>query len=161
MYLLRRGDMISLADARLEVVVEGHRRNYRVTVELPGAAPLEEESKPSPRTAATEPALVLAAHERRLLAAICGPLLVGRGAREPASYEEAARRLGVSHTLRNKLDELRGRLMEQGVPGVEGPQAKDRLAHYAVASGSITLADVQALGPSRAGSDGGATGPDH
>jgi len=76
--------MISLADARIEVVLEGHRRNYRVTVELPGAAPLEEESKPSPRTAATEPALVLAAHERRLLAAICGPLLVGRGSRPGA-----------------------------------------------------------------------------
>jgi len=145
-HVLRWGDMISLADLRLEIVLEGRVRNYKLVVELPGAPPVDDRRRPSPGTAATNAALALSARERRLLAAICEPLLARSGARQPASYDEAAGRLGIAaHTVRNQIDDLRARLLTEGVPGMVGPQAKDSLARYAVWSGSIRMADVRAL----------------
>jgi hypothetical protein len=148
----RRGDMISLGDLWLEVVLDGQIRRYTVVVEVPASDRAGERADDQPTASpSTQASLPLTPRERHLLTAVCEPLLVSGGSRRPASYREAASRLGLSdHTVRNQLDAMRSRLGDLGIPGMLGPDAKDELARYAVRSGSITPADLDHLdSPSR------------
>ena len=145
--LEHRGDMVSLAESRVDLVVEGQVLTYRVTVELPAGATPRDPDEPATISPATMGALPLKPRERRLLAALCEPLLTGSGRQaRPASYREIAARLHLSdHTVRNQLDALRDELLRRGIPGMIGPDAKDNLARYAVRSGSVTPSDLTAL----------------
>lgn len=146
-YVLDRGDMVSLAESRVDLVVEGQVKTYRITVELPVGTARRDEDEPVTVSPATQGALPLKPRERRLLAALCEPLLKGSGRQaRPASYREVAARLRLSdHTVRNQLDALRDELLRRGIPGMIGPDAKDNLARYAVRSGSVTPSDLTAL----------------
>lgn len=146
-YVLDRGDMVSLAESRVDVVVEGQVMSYRITVELPTGATRCDRDEPATVSPATQGAIPLKPRERRLLAALCEPLLTGSGPQaRPASYREIAARLGLSdHTVRNQLDALRDELLRRGIPGMIGPDAKDNLARYAVRSGSVTPSDLTEL----------------
>lgn len=146
-----RGETVSFGDQKLDVVIEGHVLTYHVGVEVMLATPVEEEDPPT-LSPATESRLPLLARERRLVAALCEPLLTGVAPRS-ASYNQVAERLGRSHhTVRNQLDLLRARLAVLGVPGMTGQEAKETLARCAVRSRSVTLADLEALGiPSQKG----------
>ena len=143
----RRGDIVSVAAENVDVVLEGHVLTYRLAVEVIGRAPVPGDEDPETASPATRAALPLTQRERRLLVAVCFPLLTPSGLRSrPASYREAAVRLGLSeHTVRNHLDELRNRLADMGIPGLVGPEGKDTLARYAVRSGSVTVADIDGL----------------
>lgn len=143
----RRGDIVSVAAESLDVVIEGQVLTYRLVVELTGEAPIPGYEEPETVSPVTRAALPLTARERQLLTAVCEPLLVPSAHRaRPASYREAAARLGLSeHTVRNQLDELRNRLAQMGIPGLFGPEAKDALARYAVRSCSITVAHIDGL----------------
>jgi len=145
--LEHRGDMISVTEPHLEVVLEGQVMTYRIFVEPSAVAPSDSPEEPATVSPETQGTLPLRSRERRLLAALCEPLLTasGREAR-PASYREIGARLGLSdHTVRNQLDALREQLFRRGIPGMIGPEAKDNLARYAVRSGSITPRDMEVL----------------
>src|SRR5262245_19294049 len=143
-----RGDMLALAEPHFEVVVRGRVLAYRISIDLPHAnrSAVVDDAAPStsPPTVVT---LQLSDRERRYLAAVCEPLLGGVGTNaRPASYAEAAARLGLARsTLRNCLDDLRRRLLDAGVPGMDSPDAKDLLARYAVRTHSITDGDLTLL----------------
>jgi len=146
--LERRGDIVSLASDAWELVLEGQIRSYRVDVRLegtrPGGASSEDPITVSP---ATRGSLVLTARERRILTALCEPLLTtsGRQAR-PATYKQIAKRLSLAeHSVRNALDALRERLATIGIPGMVGANAKDALARYSVRSGTITSDDLATI----------------
>jgi hypothetical protein len=151
-----RGDMLSLAEPRLEVVLKGRVLTHRISVELEPARLVDgvEDDAPgtSPPTVVT---LQLSDRERRHLAAVCEPLLTRTGADvRPATYAEAAARLGLArNTVRNSLDGLRRRLFDAGVPGMDSPDAKDTLARYAVRSHTIAWVDLELL--ERRSTDGG------
>ena len=145
--LERRGDTVSLSGSEVEVVLEGQIMAYRLTVQLPSGLNDGESDGPATVAPATRSTLPLTSRERKLLTALCEPLLTpsGRESR-PASYREVADRLGLSdHTVRNALDALRERLISIGIPGMVGSDAKDNLAYYAVRSGSVTPADLALL----------------
>ena len=141
-----RGETVSFGDQKLDIVIEGRVLTYHVGVEVMQAAPAEEEEGPPTLSPATESRLPLLARERRLVAALCEPLLTGVAARS-ASYNQVAERLGRSrHTVRNQLDLLRSHLAALGFTGMAGQDAKETLARCAVRSRSVTLADLEALG---------------
>jgi hypothetical protein len=145
--LERRGDMVSFAEPVVDVALEGQIKLYRIRIELPFAAGVTADAGPATVAPATRSRLPLTDRERRLLVALCEPLLRGAArAARPASYKEVAERVGLSdHTVRNALDALRERLIAIGIPGMVGPDAKDNLARYAVRSGSVTPADLKVL----------------
>jgi len=144
----RRGDALTLPDPRLDVVVEGQVFEHRLTVEraVPEAGPLLDEPGSEPSTIGVIP---LSAGEKRLVTSICWSLIVPlKGERpRPASYREAAERLGISaHNVRNRIDDLRNRLLRDfPIPGIVGPDAKDNLALYAVRTGTVTKDDLAEL----------------
>jgi hypothetical protein len=138
---------VSLADPATTVVLEGQIRTYQITVRIPHPAPQDKADEPPTLAPATQAALSVNPRERRLLAALCEPLLKSAGPNaRPATYREIASRLALSeHTVRNALDALREQLLIIGIPGMTGPEAKDNLARYAVRSGSITSRDLDLL----------------
>jgi hypothetical protein len=146
----RRGDAMTLADTSMDIVIEGQVLEHRLTIEQAEGETESENDEPG-----TEPTTVgvipLSAGEKRLMTAVCWSLIVPpRGERpRPASYREAAERLGISpHNVRNRVDELRNRLLRDfPVPGIIGPEAKDNLALYAVRTGTITKDDLIGLEP--------------
>jgi len=139
-----RDDMLALAEPHIEVLVRGRVRSYRIGINLQrvnsSTVVDDDATSTSPPTVIT---LQLSERERRYLAAVCEPMLSGIGTdARPASYAEAAARLGLARsTVRNSLDELRRRLLDAGVPGMDSPNAKDLLARYAVRTRTITDAD--------------------
>jgi hypothetical protein len=158
MILEARGDMFALAEPHFDVVVRGRVLTYRISIDLQDAnsSTVVDDDAPStsPPTVVT---LQLSDRERRYLAAVCEPLLsrIGTNPR-PASYAEAAARLGLARsTVRNNLDELRRRLLDAGVPGMDSPDAKDVLARYAVRTHTITDADLKLLDQCPADGDEG------
>lgn len=145
--LERRGDIVSVADASITIVFEGQITSYLLDVRLPGHPAVDDSLEPATLAPATRSALELTPRERRLLAALCEPLLDSKDLRaRPASYREVADRLELSvHTVRNALDALRERLIAVGIPGMVGSTAKDNLARYAVRSGSVTPEDIETI----------------
>lgn len=99
--------------------------------------------------------LNLSPAQRRVLAALCEPLLTGRGADAvPATYARIGDRLGLSPPyVRNVVKGIREGMAGHGVPGLtadDGQPAPDfrwALARSAVRHGWVTAADVGALGP--------------
>jgi hypothetical protein len=61
---------------------------------------------------------------------------------EPRTYEEAARRLGLpASTVRKRIENVRGRLIESGVGGLEAADARRNLAEWMLANRIVTAAD--------------------
>lgn len=64
----------------------------------------------------------------------------------PVSYKEAGDRLGLpATTVRRRIEHLRQRLTEQGVSGLDGEDARTRLAEYALLHGLISKQDLVRL----------------
>ena len=74
---------------------------------------------------------------------------VGRWARpvpEPRTYEEAAQRLGLpATTVRKRIEGIRHVLVEAGVPGLEGGDARRNLSEWLLSNRLITADDLVAL----------------
>jgi hypothetical protein len=64
----------------------------------------------------------------------------------PRSYDAAGRRLGLpGSTVRKRVEYLRTRLADAGVPHVAGPDTLPGLAEYALSRGLISRADLRLL----------------
>lgn len=140
------GEIASLPDDTVTIQFRGRIRTHDVQVELatpsPAAPPSFEATEP-----ATQYLLEFTKAERRILTALCEPLLVDRGDKaKPASYAQAAERIFLSRSrVENCVSDLVRKFAGAGVPNLEGPEAKDNLCRYAVRSGSINQADLALL----------------
>ncbi|MGI8807825.1 MAG: helix-turn-helix transcriptional regulator [Acidimicrobiales bacterium] len=69
---------------------------------------------------------------------------------EPRTYEEAARRLGLpTSTVKKRIENVRRQLVNRGVPGLEGGDARRNLAEWLLSSRLITAADLGCLNERR------------
>ena len=65
---------------------------------------------------------------------------------EPRTYEEAAQRLGLpATTVRKRIEGIRHVLVEAGVPGLEGGDARRNLSEWLLSNRLITADDLVAL----------------
>lgn len=134
------GMIVSLPDARFEIVLKGRVLIYRIRIEQRDCAERVGARPATGLTTVTE--LPLSKRERRFLAAVCEPILCGGG--RPATWGDAATRLNRNASyVRRTLEAVRQRLADDGVPGmVDERDATDQLAWYAVRTGSITSVDI-------------------
>lgn len=160
----------TMPHSRLQLVVPGrHGAIYPIYLDLrellePGGqeVPPEEDFPLRPETGDRIPTRsgpgALTPRERRLLAALCEPLLIFAGPDAvAASYGEIAQRTGgTKDAVRITLNILRDRLASgDGIPGLRhgedsGAPAGDyraALARWALDSGTITPGDLRLLAP--------------
>ncbi len=134
-------------EGRLRVLVEGAKRTYELVLEAPrsdgGAV---RESAEEPTSIGAE--VVLRAEDRAALVALFSGYLE-EGERydpNPKSYAAAAARLGWPRTtLVKRVEYLRTRLGNAGVPGMQGWNALSALAEHVLSAGVITKADLRIL----------------
>ncbi|GLY16054.1 hypothetical protein Kisp01_30690 [Kineosporia sp. NBRC 101677] len=144
----------SLPWRQFDVVVTGRfGREYVVQVDARGLPPsrpeTEEETDSSPTVVV--PPIMLTPAQRRLLTALCEPLLTRSGPEaSAATYRQVAERVGRRPGyVRNVFKQVREKLDSHGVPGLvsrERPDAAEDfrlpLAMWAIRSGTITRADL-------------------
>jgi len=129
---------------------------YAVHVEVrnlaPGPPPVND---PNTATTVSSPPISPTPTQRRLLAALCEPLLTRAGPRaSPATYRQIGQRVGRRPGyVRDVLKRLREQLAAQGVPAMVAFTAERvsedfrlPLAMWAIRSGIITTADLDGLG---------------
>jgi hypothetical protein len=140
-------EVASLPTDRVTVQFRGRIRTHDVVVELDGPDRRAVIGSASATGRETQYLLEFSRAERRILTALCEPLLVDRGDKaRPASYAQAASRVFLSRSrVENCASDLVRKFASAGVPNLEGPEAKDNLCRYAVRSGSITRADLELL----------------
>jgi len=141
--------------APITVVVEGATRRHALTIDLPegamelnragGSAPA---SEGSPTRAAADVAIT-PADKAALVALFSGYLeAFPRYDPHPKSYADAAARLQCPRTtLVKRVEYLRTRLTNAGVPNLLGDNALQHLAEWALATGLITRDDLSLLPP--------------
>ncbi len=136
-------------EATVTVVVEGSTRRHALRVEgaglsRPAGSDQVETGLP---TSMGEGVLVNDADRQAMAALFAGYLEdFPRYDPHPRSYADAAARLGWPRTtLVKRIEYLRSRLTEAGVPNLVGENALDHLAEYALTTGFITKADLAAL----------------
>ncbi|GLY30039.1 hypothetical protein Kisp02_34040 [Kineosporia sp. NBRC 101731] len=144
----------SLPWRQFDVVVTGRfGRDYVVHVDARGLPPsraeVDDESDSSPTVVV--PPIILTPAQRRLLTALCEPLLTRSGPEAgAATYRQVAERVGRRPGyVRNVFKQVREKLDSHGVPGLvsrERPDAAEDfrlpLAMWAIRSGTITHADL-------------------
>ncbi|GLY33594.1 hypothetical protein [Kineosporia sp. NBRC 101731] len=137
------------------VVVTGRfGREYAVHVDVRDLTPDRPRLVLDPVETVDGMAIGLTVPQRRLLAALCEPLLTRTGSRAaPATYRQVGERVGRSPGYaRTVLRRLREQLAAQGVAALVTfnlekvyEDFRPALARWAINSGTITVADVQAL----------------
>lgn len=142
--LENQDEIASLPVDRVTLQLRGRIRTHEVQVVLEAAPTLGDTRPIATDGPATQYLLEFTNAERRILTALCEPLLTARGDQaRPASYAQAAERLFLSRSrVENCISDLVKKYASAGVPGLEGPEAKDNLCRYAVRSGSISAADI-------------------
>jgi hypothetical protein len=142
--------------APITVIVEGSTRRHALTLDLPeqvrqslaaGPAPaLQVEGNP---TQAATDVSITPADKLALVALFSGYLEpFPRYDPHPKSYAEAAARLSWPRTtLIKRVEYLRTRLTNAGVPNLLGDNALQHLAEWALATGLITRDDLALLPP--------------
>ncbi|MFG1923262.1 hypothetical protein [Cryptosporangium sp. NPDC048952] len=134
----------SLPHLTFDLVVVGNcGRRYPLRVDasrLTATSTFRHPSRASTGEKLTTPGIAdlnLTPARRRLLAALCGPLLDGKD--EPATYREIAVQLGLNAGhVRNSLREVREMLADAGVPGMvaatadASPDLRIALARWAI-----------------------------
>lgn len=136
----------------LTVIVEGQIRRHALTLEAgppqPPGAPLGilADSRPT----ATAGQTTLGDADRQAMVALFAGYLepFPRYDPHPRSYADAAARLRCPRTtLVKRIEHLRTRLTNAGVPNLLGDNALDALAEWALTTGVITRADLALLPP--------------
>jgi hypothetical protein len=131
------------------VIVDGMRASHTIRIEVAVArVPPEESATPAgASTAIGETVLVSPADRMAMLALFMGYLQdPPRYDPHPKSYAAAAARLGWPRTtLVKRIEYLRTRLTDAGVPNLMGWNALANLAEYALARRLITKDDLRKL----------------
>lgn len=139
------------AEGPTRVLVEGGDRTHEFALEPPavGSVPDDQLGGAAVGTPTTvgEEVVVNAADRAALIALFAGYLEEGaRYDPNPKSYAAAAARLGWPRTtLVKRIEYLRARLSNAGVPNLSGWNAMNNLAEYALTTGLITREDLQLL----------------
>jgi hypothetical protein len=138
-------------EASVTVIVEGSQSEHALAVRVPR---LESPAQPSVPgegllTAVGEGVLVNDADRLALVALFAGYLQdYPRHDPNPKSYAAAAARLGWPRTtLVKRIEYLRTRLTNAGVPGLMGWNAMSNLAEYVITTGIITKDDLPLVFP--------------
>ncbi len=136
-------------DGPLSVVVEGSTRRHALqvvvgtpTVTSPGATP------PGGQPTSVGEGVVINDADRLALVALFRGYLEAfpRHDPHPRSYADAAAQLGWPRTtLVKRIEYLRTRLSNAGVPGLVGENALEALATFALTTGVITREDLALL----------------
>ncbi|MGH3663443.1 MAG: hypothetical protein ACRDTQ_16500, partial [Micromonosporaceae bacterium] len=131
----------------VRVVVDAMEGSHtlRIEVDQPAAPQAPAEPPPSGQpTTVGETVLISAADRLAMVALFAGYLEEPpRYDPNPKSYAAAAARLGWPRTtLVKRIEYLRTRLSNAGVPNMKGWKALSNLAEYAISSGLITKADL-------------------
>ena len=141
--------------APITVIVEGAMRRHALTVDLPDEA-LDGPGGPVPSlqvegnpTRAAADVSITPADKLALVALFVGYLEpFPRYDPHPKSYADAAARLDWPRTtLVKRVEYLRTRLTNAGVPNLLGENALQHLAEWALATGLISRADLKLLPP--------------
>lgn len=135
-------------DGRVRVIVDGARASHELLLDGPTPDdPPDTQPTGLPTTAGHE-VVVNDADRRALVALFAGYLSEGdRYDPNPRSYAAAAARLGWPRTtLVKRIEYLRTRLSNAGVPNMQGWNALSALAEYALTAGIITRDDLGLIG---------------
>lgn len=140
----------SAVEAPVRVVVDGGNGSHTLTVRPPVGQPPTDpaaESPPGLPTVVGEGVLVNEADRLALVALFAGYLDdPPRHDPHPKSYAAAAARLGWPRsTLVKRVEYLRTRLSNAGVPNLMGWNALANLAEYALTTGLVTKDDLRLL----------------
>ncbi|HEV2089000.1 MAG TPA: hypothetical protein VGR21_11880 [Cryptosporangiaceae bacterium] len=135
-------------EAPVRVVVDGSNASHTLSVSVAAAEPGEVEPPEGVPTSVGEGVLVSNADRLALVALFAGYLEEGsRYDPYPRSYAAAAARLGWPRTtLVKRVEYLRTRLTQAGVPNLMGWNALVNLAEYALTTGLIGKKDLQLIG---------------
>jgi hypothetical protein len=136
-------------EGRVRVIVDGTGVKHELIFEgpAPGAGEPEAAVTGLP-TAAGQDVVINDADRLALVALFAGYLHEGRRYDpSPRSYEAAAKRLGWPRTtLVKRVEYIRTRLTNAGVPGLQGWNALSALAEYALTTKLITPEDLRLIG---------------
>jgi hypothetical protein len=135
-------------EAPVTVIVDGSRRQHVLQVEVPRTTTGQEAEVPEGRRTMAGDAVVIRDDDRRALVALFAGYLEDppRYRPYPRTYEAAAKRLGWPRTkLVKRIEYLRKRLDEAGVPNLMGYSALEHLAEHVIATGVITKDDLDLL----------------
>jgi hypothetical protein len=138
-------------EAPVTVIVEGSQSEHALAVRVPRLETPVETGEPTEGllTAVGEGVLVNDADRLALVALFAGYLQdYPRHDPNPKSYAAAAARLGWPRTtLVKRIEYLRTRLTNAGVPGLMGWNAMSNLAEYVITTGIITKDDLPLVFP--------------
>lgn len=134
----------------LTIVVEGTVRRHAldVTPSSPAAATSAAPAGDDRRPTVTASEVVINDQDRLALVAVFAGYLepFPRYDPHPRSYADAAARLGWPRsTLVKRIEYLRTRLGNAGVPSLQGENALSNLAEWALTSGALTRQDLDLL----------------
>ncbi|MGH3736482.1 MAG: hypothetical protein ACRDT6_12820 [Micromonosporaceae bacterium] len=132
-------------ESPVRVIVDAARGSHTLRVSVPATGPAAtEEPPPGQPTTVGEQVLISAADRLAMVALFAGYLDGGdRYDPHPRSYAAAAKRLGWPRTtLVKRIEYLRTRLTNAGVPNMTGWNALANLAEYAISRGLITRDDL-------------------
>jgi hypothetical protein len=138
------------------IVVDGTARRHALEIRTDRGAQVEtgppggdDEADPLPTAAAGE--VVISDLDRMALAALFAGYLESfpRYDPHPKTYADAASMLGWPRsTLVKRIEYLRTRLTNAGVPNLLGDNALDHLAEWALTTGVLTRSDLERVRPS-------------
>ena len=139
-------------EAPVTVIVEGSQSEHALVVRVPRLETPTDPTAPSAEgllTAVGEGVLVNDADRLALVALFAGYLQdYPRHDPNPRSYAAAAARLGWPRTtVVKRVEYLRTRLTNAGVPGLMGWNAMSNLAEYVITTGIITKDDLPLVFP--------------
>jgi hypothetical protein len=139
-------------EAPVTVIIEGSQSEHALAVRVPRLETPADPTVPSAEgllTAVGEGVLVNDADRLALVALFAGYLQdYPRHDPNPKSYAAAAARLGWPRTtLVKRIEYLRTRLANAGVPGLMGWNAMYNLAEYVITTGIITKDDLPLVFP--------------
>jgi hypothetical protein len=134
----------------LTVIAEGQVRRHAVAIEaaapIPAGPPLEPIADSRPTVTAGN--VFISPDDKLALTSLFAGYLepFPRYDPHPRSYADAAARLNWPRTtLVKRVEHLRNRLTNAGVPNLLGENALDALAEWALTTGTVTREDLQAL----------------
>jgi hypothetical protein len=135
-------------EGRTRVIVDGTGVKHELIFQGPPPRTDKTAAVTGMPTAAGQDVVINDADRRALVALFAGYLQEGRRYDpSPRSYEAAAKRLGWPRTtLVKRVEYIRTRLTNAGVPNLQGWNALSALAEYALTTKLITPADLRLIG---------------